>query len=62
MSEVRAILNTIVNAHDQLRQLGVIRSQRFVADYGEWLVETIFRGVRSTNKIEKHWDVIVLTP
>jgi hypothetical protein len=59
MSEVRDLINTIVGAHTRLRELGVMRTQRFHADLGEWLAEIIFNGSRSSNPIEKHWDVLI---
>ena len=40
-----------------LKSFNVIRSQKWVADYGEWLVKMLFDGILATSKTQEGWDV-----
>jgi hypothetical protein len=41
-----------------LRSLGIIRSQKFGADFAEWLIAELFRGRLADNKTQRGWDVL----
>ncbi len=64
MGDLSQQIDTILTALDgiasgmrTLNTLGVIRSRRFVSDYGEWLVTQIFGGTRADSKTQKGWDI-----
>jgi hypothetical protein len=42
-----------------LRRKGVIRSQRYLADYGEWLACQLLGGKRALSKTQPAWDIKV---
>jgi hypothetical protein len=44
-------------AHEALESLGVVRSQRTVADYGEWLAAEILSLPICTSRTQKDWDL-----
>ena len=57
-STVRNQLDSIILAKQRLRELDVIRSERFVGEIGEWLAETIFGGKRVKSTSQKGYDII----
>jgi hypothetical protein len=57
MKTVRALLNTLFETKAVLRELGVIRSERFTGELGEWLGEIAYNGKRATVTSQKGWDV-----
>lgn len=58
-TEVREALNQLVAAKKRLRALGVIRSERFTGEVGEWFVEMLFDGTRAQRTSQKGWDLLV---
>jgi hypothetical protein len=56
--EIEAITN-FANALKLMKNSGVIRSGRYTGDIGEWLVEQLYQGKRSTKMTEKGWDVMI---
>lgn len=50
-------LDRLADVRNRLHELDVIRSEKLLADLGEWFVEVICKGKRSSNKTEKGWDV-----
>lgn len=59
MKSVRQLLGTLYETKTALRQLGVLRSERFTGELGEWLVETAYQGKRAKGTTQKGWDVEV---
>ena len=54
------LLKKFFTALDELREHKIlINNKDFTGQIGEWLVEMIYDGKRSTNGIEKGWDVKV---
>ncbi len=53
----RDLLNQFCDAKKALRERGVIRSERFTGELGEWLVETAHRGQRAEGTTQKGWDI-----
>lgn len=55
----KAIENYII-ALQQLHTLGILKSKHdFTSQIGEWLVETIYDGIRAESTIQKGWDIDV---
>lgn len=50
------LFNKRYKIEDKLKNLGVVRSNRFVADFGEWLACKLYNGTLSKDKNEKGWD------
>ena len=59
MKSVRQLLGTLYETKTVLRQLGVLRSERFTGELGEWLVEVAYQGKRAEGTTQKGWDVEV---
>jgi hypothetical protein len=57
MKSARELLNDFYAIKVALRELGVIRSERFTGELGEWLVETAYKGQRAKGTTQKGWDV-----
>jgi len=58
--DVRAIsdeLRNIAAAMENLRALGAIRSQKLVADLGEWVVASLLGGKIADSRTQEGWDV-----
>jgi hypothetical protein len=53
----RDLLIQFSEAKNTLRERGVIRSERFTGELGEWLVETAHRGQRAKGTTQKGWDI-----
>ena len=58
---VASALDNIVESLDTLRRLSVVRSRKWVADYGEWLVAAAFCGTIAESKTQTGWDVRTAT-
>lgn len=57
-SLIEIALKRLLSSMNELRELDVLTNKKdFTCQIGEWLVEMIFDGYRSTNAIEKGWDV-----
>jgi len=61
IQKVTKALQSWVHAVAELKDLGVVRSQRVVTDYAEWLVAEIYGGTRARSKTQRDWDVILGT-
>jgi hypothetical protein len=61
MRDIRKLLNSLYEAKVQLRVKGVIRSERFTGELGEWLAECAYGGTRAKATTQKGWDVTVPT-
>lgn len=57
MKETRALLATLYKTKEALRQKGVIRSERFTGELGEWLVEVAYEAERAAATSQRGWDV-----
>lgn len=57
MKETRALLTTLYRTKEALRQKGVMRSERFTGELGEWLVEVAYRAKRASATSQRGWDV-----
>lgn len=55
---VRHLLDQICSAKHTLKQMGVLRTEKFITDLGEWLVAELFCGTRANNPNQEDWDVI----
>jgi hypothetical protein len=54
------VIEALVNLHasiEKLRSLGIIRSQKWTADYGEWLVAKLFKGDLAESLTQSGWDI-----
>lgn len=54
---VARAVKQFIRAARLLRSLGVTRSQRVIADYGEWVVATLYRGHLAESRTQTGWDV-----
>ena len=57
MNEVIEALDNLHEALEKLRALGVIRSQKWTADYGEWLVAKLFASDLAESCTQSGWDI-----
>ncbi len=57
MDEVIKALDNMHAALETLRYLGVIRSQEWTADYGEWLVAKLFGSDLAESRTQSGWDI-----
>jgi len=57
MEEVIKAIKMWHNSIEKLKSLGVIRSEKWVADYGEWLVTKLFGGELANSRTQEGWDV-----
>lgn len=58
-SKVLSEINKICDAIEKLEDLDVIRSRKWVPDYGEWLVKQIYNAKLATSKTQSGWDLII---
>jgi len=58
MKRVRELLRTLYETKASLRELGVLQSERFTDELGEWLVEKAYNGTRVDSTSQPGWDVI----
>lgn len=56
--DARAAFIQIHEGMTCLRSLGIIRSQKFGADFAEWLIAELFKGRLADNKTQQGWDVL----
>ena len=56
MDATRAVRD-LSGAISKLKDLGIIRSRRFIGDLGEWYVATLWGARMSNNQVEKGWDL-----
>lgn len=54
---VRNLLDKLYESKTALLQLGVLRSERFTGELGEWLAETAYKGKRAKGTTQKGWDI-----
>jgi hypothetical protein len=57
--KVRNCLNQLTDLAKELQALGVIRSQKIVSDYGEWIACRLLKGTPSDSRTQKGWDIKV---
>jgi hypothetical protein len=57
MKDTRALLNTLYQTKVALREKGVMRSERFTGELGEWLVEVAYQAKRALATSQRGWDV-----
>src|SRR5882724_2134124 len=57
MKTIRELLDTLFETKAALREHGVVRSERFTGELGEWLAETAYKGKRAKSVTQKGWDV-----
>ena len=58
IDDIVAALDSIAEGIHSLQELGVIRSRKFVSDYGEWIVCQLFGGRVAKSKTQRGWDVL----
>ena len=54
--QVDAVVGLATAIH-RLREMGVIRSRRFIGDLGEWYIATLYNGVQPSSQTQKGWDI-----
>jgi hypothetical protein len=57
--DVRDALNQIVSAKQILRNLKVIRSERFTGELGEWFVGEMYNALPAASTSQKGWDLML---
>jgi hypothetical protein len=57
MKDIRKLLDSIYKAKVKLKQKGVLRSERFTGELGEWLAECAYGGKRAKATSQKGWDI-----
>ena len=57
MQSVRQLLDQFFEVKKSLQKCGVIRSERFTGDLGEWLVATAYKGRLASSATQIGWDV-----
>lgn len=57
MEEVIKAIKKLHDSVEKLKNLGVIRSEKWVSDYGEWLVTKLFGGELASSRTQEGWDV-----
>lgn len=57
LNEIRKELDNYVKAKRKLTQLGVLRSERTIGEYGEWFAEKLTGGVRNIKTSSKGYDL-----
>jgi len=57
--QIAESLQKLSTAINELKRAGVIRSRKFVSDFGEWLIAKMYGGSIASSKTQKHWDVEV---
>jgi hypothetical protein len=57
MEKVIKAIKMLHDSVEKLKNLGVFRSQKWVADYGEWLVTKLFDGELANSRTQEGWDV-----
>ena len=60
-TQIAQLLEKLSTARNTLTSLGVIRSQKVIPDFAEWLVAQIFGGSLAPSKTQENWDVKVGT-
>ena len=57
--KIRRALDDLVEAKRKLRECGVLRSERFVGEIGEWFVKSILEAKRAETSSQKGWDLLL---
>ncbi len=57
MNQIRQALDKLHSAKQELKSLGVIRSERLTAEIGEYIASTIFEAELATSTSNKGWDM-----
>jgi hypothetical protein len=57
MNEVIEAIDSMHASVRKLKSLGVIRSQKWTADYGEWLVAKLLDCDLAQSRVQEGWDV-----
>lgn len=56
---VASALERLRTGISELKSLNVIRSRKWISDFGEWLVAETYEGSLAESKTQKGWDVKV---
>jgi hypothetical protein len=56
--KVRSAVQQLIRAKNNLKSLGVLRSERLVGEFGEWFAEQLISGERATSTTQSGWDLI----
>ena len=59
ISQISEALERWCFAMRDLKDLGVVRSQKVFSDFSEWLVAEIYGGERPQSRAHPGWDVLV---
>ena len=57
LNSIRSNLQRLAEIGKNLRSFGVIRSQRIIPDYGEWIACRILGASLADSRTQKGWDV-----
>lgn len=57
--EIREAINRLVEAKQDLKNLGVLRSERTIGEYGEWFAEKLTGAERKGSTSRKGFDLIL---
>lgn len=57
--KARKLLDTIAQAKMALQSMGVIRSERFTGELGEWMAEVAYNAQRAEGTSNPDWDLSV---
>lgn len=56
-SQIARSLSDLCSAQETLQRLGIIRSQRLVADFGEWFAAQLLSMSLCTSRTQHGWDL-----
>jgi hypothetical protein len=56
-SQIARSLSDLCSAQATLQRLGIIRSQRMVADFGEWFASQLLSMSLCSNRTQQGWDL-----
>lgn len=57
ITRITRSFDKLSSAIDDLTDLGVIRSRKYLPDFAEWLVAQLYSGKLAESKTQKYWDV-----
>ena len=58
-ARISECLQRIADGIRDLKAMGVIRSRKFLSDFGEWFVATVYNGCLAEGTTQEGWDVMV---
>lgn len=58
-ARISECLQCIAEGIRDLKAMGVIRSRKFLSDFGEWFVAAVYNGCLAEGTTQEGWDVMV---